>query len=502
MRNFFAEPAVHISSAQRPDRFTRQFLIFAAGNPHLPAVPETFKRYQGQTITIAACPTQPVVPLVDATDEAVGFVLGQPVEIAEARLLNDQVRLETQDGAGVEAAIEALYQRLGGPFLIVLDGYGLARTYLDACGSMSLVYDPETRIAAATAGLLLDDAAYEARFDRALYEHLNILRDGWFPAGLTAHAGIKRQLVNHCLDLAAFTQARHWPHRPIEIADDPAAAIGEICRTSRAIIDAFRAEGDLAFGLTAGNETRMLLAICRDIASELSFTTVDHPANALDVVRAKEIAARFGLRHSLLPVRFASDRDAAQWHARSGHCIGGPNMKRHATVLELAEARAFVGGLGGEIGRGFFWRAGDSCDTEINADTIVARFGMPPSPQVHAAVEEWRRSVTAFDPFLALDLAYMELRMGCWAFAQAYTLPEVSNIHPLISRPAFTAMLSLPPEWRRQNRMPREAIAQTWPELLALPFNRYGDYRDTLNTVSRAIRQPHLVAKKARKMFA
>ncbi len=502
MRNFFVEPAVDIRSAQRPDRFTRQFLIFETGYEHLPAIPENFKRHQGQRITVAACPTQPVIPLIDAAGQAVGFVLGQPVEIAQARLLKDQVTLDTLDGAGVDQAIEALYQRLGGPFLIVLDGYGIARTYLDACGSMSLVYDPDTRIAAATAGLLLDDEAYAVRFDHAHYDHLNILRDGWFPAGLTAHAGIKRQLVNHCLDLDAFTQTRHWPTGPIEMADDPAAAIGEICRTSRAIIGAFHAEGDLAFGLTAGNETRMLLAICRDMAGELTFTTVDHPANALDVVRAKEIAARFGLRHSLLPVQFASERDAMQWHARSGHCIGGPNMRRHATVLPLAEARAFVGGLGGEIGRGFFWRPGDGPDTEISADTIVARFGMPPSSEVHAAVEEWQRSVTSFDPFLALDLAYMELRMGCWAFAQAYTLPEVQNIHPLISRPAFTAMLSLPPEWRRENRMPREAIAQTWPDLLALPFNRYGDYRDTLNTVSRAIRQPHLVAKKARKMFA
>ena len=184
MRNFFAEPAVQISSAERPDRFTRQFLIFETGNAHLPAVPETFNRYQGQRLTIAACPTQPVVPLVDTAGKAVGFVLGQPVEIAHARLLKDQITLETRDGDGVERAIEALYQRLGGSFLVVLDGYGLARTYLNACGSMSLVYDPDTRIAAATAGLLLDDAAYEARFDRALYSHLNILRDGWFPAGL------------------------------------------------------------------------------------------------------------------------------------------------------------------------------------------------------------------------------------------------------------------------------------------------------------------------------
>ena len=337
---------------------------------------------------------------------------------------------------------------------------------------MPLVFDPASRVAAATTGLLLDDDGYRRRFERTRHEHLNILRDGWFPAGLTDHQGIVRQLVNHRLDLATMRQQRHWPGAQIATTDDPAGAVAETCRTSRAVIDAMRAKGDAVFGLTAGNETRVLLAICRDIAPEITFTTVDALETQLDITRATEIAGRFGLQHRRLPVRMATEAHARTWHARTGHTVGRPNMWRHRTVAPLGEARAFIAGLGGEIGRAFFWRASDTVETEIGPETIVARFGMPPHACVSEAVARWHPSVAPFDAFLRLDLAYLELRVGCWGFASAYANPAVFNMNPMISRCAFQAMLSLPPDWRRENRMITEAIAQHSPELLDLPINR------------------------------
>jgi hypothetical protein len=63
-------------------------------------------------------------------------------------------------------------------------------------------------------------------------------------------------------------------------------------------------------------------------------------------------------------------------------------------------------------------------------------------------------------------------------------------------------MLALPPEWRRSNKLIRSAVVQNWPELLDLPINRYGDVRDMLRLAGRAVRKPHLIVKKARKLFA
>ena len=72
----------------------------------------------------------------------------------------------------------------------------------------------------------------------------------------------------------------------------------------------------------------------------------------------------------------------------------------------------------------------------------------------------------------------MELRMSCWGFADLYALPKQLEIHPLISRRIYSAMLSLPAHMRRNNGMTLLCIKREWPEVLTLPINRYGDLRD------------------------
>jgi hypothetical protein len=135
--------------------------------------------------------------------------------------------------------------------------------------------------------------------------------------------------------------------------------------------------------------------------------------------------------------------------------------------------------------------------------------GLPPHPRGVAAVERWlknlRNYVGELPTLLILDLAYLEIRMGCWGFALSYTNSDPTDIHPLIGRDNFAAMLSLPPEWRRMqngtNLMIQSVIRQGWPELLDLPIGRYGDFRDRVGFVRRVHRQPHLLAKKLRKLF-
>jgi hypothetical protein len=90
--------------------------------------------------------------------------------------------------------------------------------------------------------------------------------------------------------------------------------------------------------------------------------------------------------------------------------------------------------------------------------------------------------------------------MSAWAFAQEYADSTVPHVHPLIGREAFRLMLELPPEAKRSNALLREAIRKLWPELLTLPINRYGDYRDVLGLVQMSS-NPQRVAKKLRKLF-
>ena len=216
---------------------------------------------------------------------------------------------------------------------------------------------------------------------------------------------------------------------------------------------------------------------------------------------AKTLAERFGLRHRILPVAEASAAEQAAWAYATGHCVTGPNMVSHPTIRPLmGEFAWFLGGLGGEIGRAFFWRETDVPEMPLPVEALVPRFGMPASADVMQATAEWLKGVEHFDALTKLDLAYLELRMSAWSAAQTYAQSFVTHLHPLIAREIYALMLNLPPEAKRGNGLIRSAIRQSWPELGDIPINRYGDYRDLMHAMLRVADQKR-VAKKLRKLW-
>jgi hypothetical protein len=439
----------------------------------------------------------PVTPILDGQGQRIGLLIGTAIDYETGSVLSQPFKLERLD----DAAIEAGLYRLGGSWLCIMAGGGIERIYLDANGTLSLVYDPQTRAAASTAGLLLDDGAYTTRFERELHAALDVPGEGWFPSGLTAHRGIKRLLCNHYLDLATFQTARHWPVQDFAhtgSTDESAHRVAEIVRKQA---EALLERGKVVVALTGGNETRFLLAAYKPLIKDLTFVTVAAPSTARDVVLAKALAERFGLRHTLLPLQEATVAEQAAWAYATGHCVTGPNMASHPTIRPLRDGYDyFLGGLGGEIGRAFFWRATDTSDMPLTVADLVPRFGMPQSDAVTEATADWLWGVQGYNALTQLDLAYMELRMSAWSAAQTYAQSFVNHLHPLITREIYTHMLNLPPEAKRGNLLIKSAIAQSWPELAEIPINRYGDYRDLMHAAMSAT-DPKRVAKKLRKMF-
>lgn len=484
-----------------PRSFAGQFLIGARG-----AVPE---RADGvvhplNDLEVVVISDLPVCLVRDAEGTLVGALLGYPLDYRRGCLLAGEVVLDRAHpgSPGLDVFIEDEVYRYGGSYLFVLDDGRHRRVYLDAGGSRSAVFDPARSLCASTTGLLLGPDAYAQRFNAELYDHLGVRDAGWFLAGLTAHHGISRLLANHYLDLADGEQRRHWPAGPIPVAADPDEACATVndvvARTVRTLLTA----GPVATTLTAGSETRLILGACRALVDSLRFFTLtgDYESR-LDAYRAGELARAFELRHAPLPIRFADEAGSEQWRARSSHCIGGPNSRTYPSVEPMAEYAFFTGGVGGETGRGFFWRAGDTADLRLDGRGLTARTGMPVHPDVVTAVDRWLAGVPDVDAYHTLDLAFIELRLGCWGFSQAYAMPQIREVQPLIARESFVAMLSLPADWRRSNRLVTRCIELSWPELLEQPFNAYGDHRDRVRLLVRALRNPKLIARKLRKTF-
>lgn len=442
------------------------------------------------------------VALEDAAGTALGELVGFPIDLAtRTRLRHDPHRVQARLQDDPDMFAETVLSGLAGRFLWLCRIGGQARIYLDASGQVPCVYDPDLRVAASSAQALLDPGAYDARFDAALHRRLGVGGLGWIPGGLTAHRGVARLLPNHRLDLADFSVARHWPLAPLRPAEDPEEPISALIETVRHQMTALSTDGPrIAQALTAGRETRMLLGCARPHAGEIDFVTVAG-ASRTDEVMAARIAAGEGLSHRVLPLVMADADARATYLRRNGDCIADANASSFPSVAPLAGSHVFVGGAGGEVGRGFFWRPGDTDDTKLDGTALMGRFGLPPEPRVIAALDAWCAGLVGRRTQEILDLAYVEQRMGPWGGAQFPSDPTLVRFAPLLSRAGVTAMMRLPDGWKRNEGMSDAVLRRTWPELARYPYNTLGPVQDTLAKLGKVVRDPGTILRKLRKRF-
>lgn len=449
-------------------------------------------------------PGLPAFPLIDAAGIRCGLVIGFAIDLAARRYLQDHCRARTAIAAGRDAFIKDVLWNLAGRFLVFLDDGEVTRAYPDSSAHVPLVYDPKLRIAGQSAHALFDDATYEARFDRALYTRLGVEGEGWYPAGLTAHAGLLRLLPGHYLDLDTWTPHRFWPLGPIVENRDMDAIIDETVALVQAQMEAVIASPKrLALGLTAGHETRALLSCARPYLDQIDMVTVVGAGRTTtDTTVARRIVKDFGLRHIELPKTEATAEATRLFIRRGGHCNADSNARFHPSVHPIAHSHIFLGGVGGEVGRAFLWRESDRPDTPITVEGLNSRFGLVQTDTVMAAIEAWLADLPVSDAYGILDLAYLENRMGPWYALQFGTDPTLQRISPLFTFRGVELMLSMPPEWKRESRLGHAIVKRLWPELLVYPFNSLGKWRDLYLKLQRVASDPKLVAKKLRKLRA
>ncbi|MCW6529344.1 hypothetical protein NED98_03700 [Sphingomonas sp. MMSM20] len=439
----------------------------------------------------------------DAKNDVVAIILGNAFDIASGDFIDGSEFLDIENAAEPAAALETLYGRLYGSFVLIVRIGQRYFLYLDACGTMSVVYSRDRGVAGATATAILSDREYDQLFRDELYEKLDIAKQGWFTAGLTAHRSVARLLCNHRLDLQSMESSRHWPvDAPIR-AVDPAPVLEEIIAITRANIDCFYGKYRTAIALTAGQDSRALLSIARHLANEILAYTVaaGTPGADLDADIAAQLACIAGIKYKRLHPVPDDGVSARQWHYRCGQAVGGGLDAIYTSLRQLDCVEAILEGNVAEVARGFFWKNSDHAKTTIDAQALCGRFGLPPNTETLEAISQWLEDVPAGDAQFILDLAYLELRVSPWAFAGSYVDPPLLHFSPLASRAVICRMFELPTAFKRDNLFGSAIVGSEWPELLALPFNRYGDFRDAIR-IARKMTKPHLITKKLRKMMS
>jgi hypothetical protein len=265
---------------------------------------------------------------------------------------------------------------------------------------------------------------------------------------------------------------RHWPKGEINVTGDVDAAVGELTDILKRNIGAVAQRYALYTSLTAGRDSRMLLACAREHLDgvELVLFGVRNPWGQLDAQVAPKIARKFGLRYGFLPFEQPSEAEVNDWLDKTGHCITGAQWVR--TYNRLDPDRAVCMGAGGELGRGFHWRDGDTESSPISVDDLMDKRELIDTPEIRHRCGEWLERLGVKNSLTVWGLLYNELFNGCWFGPLLYGFTSSAlHILPFSHRRIIEIMLSLPTDYRRDNMLPIDVIKREWPELLRFPFN-------------------------------
>lgn len=440
-----------------------------------------------------------LIRIYDLSERVIGFVLGTLIDYKNKLVIQDNIHLSMILSKQNEDKFEQFLFSFGGSWTAIVSYLDIKRIYVDANSTLGIVYDDKTHKIGSTTLSILQNGEYVSRFQSKLYFDLDVLNNGWFPGSLTAHQGIYRLLPNHYLDLITWHQVRHWP--TAETLNQKTMLVPDLHSIQKIVTDQIETltnSGKVCCSLTAGHETRFLLACSKKYWHKIDFVTITSKMAMLDVYCSKKLTTLFNLNHKLLPVRKATNIQRNQWIYNTGHCVGGSNSCTYPSLSPLKKYDFFIGGLGGEVGRGFLFHKKDSQEKNLSAKEIIARFGLPLNAIIIEAIQKWLEKLPEMSFFQVLDLAYIELRMGPWGFGSAYTNHPVNEIHPLICREVYELFFRLSPSIKKMNPF-LTIINQINKDLLIYPINKYGNFRDILFILFKII-HIKLVISKIRKL--
>jgi hypothetical protein len=296
----------------------------------------------------------------------------------------------------------------------------------------------------------------------------------WLPGDISPLRGVKHLLPNHFLDLSTGQTARYWP-RPYSAHVSFKDAVGSIMETLSGLMLAANARFDLAISLTAGLDSRLVLAASRPIISDVVCMTVrtrDTPSADYEIPAG--LARQLGFRHEIVDAFDVPDdsfRRVFNGNVPLPHQNWAPIA--WAILRHYQHLRVGATGSGAEIAQ---CRYGVSRGVhKPTVDQLCAHTRMPDRALARDSFSRW---LTDLPDHTAqpLDLFYWEHRTGSWLASAQLEIGDVAwrdVFTPYNCRTLLEHMLSIDARHRRPpvHRLQRHIIGELWPETLRLPTN-------------------------------
>ncbi|MGK7910097.1 MAG: hypothetical protein AB4050_01235 [Synechococcus sp.] len=303
----------------------------------------------------------------------------------------------------------------------------------------------------------------------------------WFTPPRTKLPGITRLLPSQVLNLRQQEVVARPLMPDIErdwSEDDAIAEISTRLVTTVKRLASFHQP--LWLGLTAGYDSRLMLALCAHASVDvLPFTRISARTAVADRLLPPQLARDCGYTHTIMRHReFSSERAALVIKHSAGHVSPGDADPFINGIRDEMEGISF-GGHGFAVASGFSnLRLLPSSVTgaEVGAEQLARLFQEPLSSSAVIGLQEWLEWVLKH-PQEHLDWRdrfFIEQRQAGWLAAkeQLYDLGRLERFPILNSALNYSLLLSFPEAARLGSRIQEKIIHRIAPTLSQYPFNQ------------------------------
>jgi hypothetical protein len=374
--------------------------------------------------------------------------------------------------------------RFGGRWILIVDDGSTVVLFHDAAGLRQVFYTDieytQQLWCASQPGTLADILGLQVDANAQDFINSPQIRSNseyWWPGDSSLYKEVKHLLPNHYLDLETGYCHRYWPDR--NLSPLPLDTVVETSSSLlRGLLTSAAERFNLVLSLTAGWDSRLVLAACYDIKDTLSYMTlkkINDSDNNMDVVIASSLLRRLQLQHDIVESQ-PKKNDAFFTFFRCNVTLAHEVWATDALAIFnfYRQNKVAITGNVSEVAR-CYYKLPNYLKQKLNGEHLASIVGMESHPFAIEHFEKWSKDVGEIHNLDILDLFYWEQRVGNWlAMCQLEFDTAWKDIFtPYNCRLLLTNMLSAEDVYRRppQYELHRKMILNLWAEVLEEPIN-------------------------------
>ncbi|NLP02668.1 MAG: hypothetical protein GX089_09255 [Fibrobacter sp.] len=315
------------------------------------------------------------------------------------------------------------------------------------------------------------------RTDQVLLDfYKNFARDSQWVGDETPYMGIKHLLPNHSLDINSRKVFRYWPDEPVrklKVRD----SVERSCSFLKGIMKSVVNRQSTAMAVTAGNDSRILLAASRELIKDIYFFVNDinlgptHP----DIYIPERLFKSIGQPFHIHKADAGVDEKFREYYLKNVCLAESSRISYIYNIFhkKLAD-KILVLGVS-EIGRLFFGKD----PRKLTALRMASKLGYERSSYALDQCASFKNELISTGHKFNLNvmtLFYWEHRLGNWgATKNSECLIAIEKIDPFNSHYLYETLLGVDEKYRSAERalcpLFKKIIENMWPELLEEPVN-------------------------------